>query len=207
MPAQFLPSFVEMQVDRRQRVGIFEQLPLPQNVTQKLPKRRVVVKSPQRGICPDLIIGQAPGRITRQNGRPWDDASGNRLRDWLEMDKAFFYHSGKLGIVPMGFCYPGKGKSGDLPPRPECAPAWHALMLEAMPEIGLTLLVGKYAQDYYLHNREALTQRVKNQPLDGTFICLPHPSPRNGFWLKQNPWFESKVVPALRKRVQTLLGR
>jgi len=154
-----------------------------------------------------LIIGQAPGRITRERGRPWDDASGDRLRKWLEMDKERFYQSGELGIVPMGFCYPGKGRSGDLPPRQECAPTWHTALLDAMPEVELTLLIGKYAQDYYIDTSATLTDRVKQQPLDGPFICLPHPSPRNGYWLKQNPWFEADTLPKLQARIRTLLSR
>mgnify|MGYP000524517312 CR=1 FL=1 len=153
-----------------------------------------------------LIIGQAPGRITRERGRPWDDASGDRLRDWLQIDKHRFYHSGELGIVPMGFCYPGKGKSGDLPPRPECAPTWHQQLIDAMPELKLTLLIGRYAQDYYLGDKRTLTDRVKDYQPSSPFICLPHPSPRNGYWLIKNTWFEQRVLTRLRARVQQILS-
>jgi uracil-DNA glycosylase len=153
-----------------------------------------------------LIIGQAPGTRVHASGMPWDDPSGDRLRDWLGMDSAQFYDESRLAIVPMGFCYPGKGKSGDLPPRPECAPLWHEAILARMPSIELVLLVGGYAQNHYLgKSSETLTQRVQRwRDFGPRYIPIPHPSPRNTLWLKRNPWFEEEVVPNLRRRVQQL---
>ncbi|QFU77907.1 uracil-DNA glycosylase family protein [Halioglobus maricola] len=154
-----------------------------------------------------LIVGQAPGTRVHQTGIPWNDPSGDRLRDWLALDHDTFYDEGKIAIVPMGFCYPGKGKSGDLPPRPECADLWHERVLAAMPEIELVLLIGRYAQVRYLGNsRETLTARVHRwQEFGPRFIPTPHPSPRNTLWLRRNPWFEDEVVPAMRERVAALL--
>ncbi|MAY38236.1 MULTISPECIES: uracil-DNA glycosylase family protein [Spongiibacter] len=154
-----------------------------------------------------LIIGQAPGTRVHASGKPWDDPSGDRLRGWLQMDRQRFYHDPQLGIMPMGFCYPGKGRSGDLPPRPECAPTWHQRLREHMPNIALTLLIGQYAQRYYLPDVKkggkplSLTDRVRNQPLDGDFLCLPHPSPRNIRWFRHNAWFDDEIVPALQSRL------
>lgn len=153
-----------------------------------------------------LIIGQAPGRITREQGRPWDDASGERLRSWIGIDRQEFYISKFLSIIPMGFCYPGKGRSGDLPPRPECAKTWHAKLLAAMPDIQLTLLIGKYAQDYYLGDGRSLTERVKTNDLNTSPICLPHPSPRNRYWLQKNPWFEQEQIPTLRRHIEQIIN-
>lgn len=155
-----------------------------------------------------LIIGQAPGTKVHASGVPWDDPSGERLRRWLAVDRDIFYDESKVGIVPMGFCYPGKGKSGDLPPTPDCAPKWHEQLLAQMPDIDLILLVGTYAQNYYLGaSKETLTQRVQRYadfaPL---YLPMPHPSPRNTFWLKRNPWFEADVVPELQRRVTDLLS-
>ena len=155
-----------------------------------------------------LIAGQAPGSKVHRSGVPFDDASGDRLRDWMGIDKAVFYDAARIAILPMGFCYPGTGNSGDLPPRPECAPAWRAKLLAQMPDIKLTLLIGKYAQAWHLKGscKTSLTETVMawrdNWP---TVVPLPHPSPRNNMWLKRNGWFEDEVVPALRKRVQNLL--
>lgn len=155
-----------------------------------------------------LIIGQAPGTRVHDTGIPWNDPSGDRLREWLQMDRETFYDSSRVAIMPMGFCYPGKGKSGDLPPRPECAPQWHQRLLQAMPEISLTLLVGDYAQRYYLGREAArltLTERVKRwQNYQPAYFPLVHPSPRNRLWLSRNPWFETEVIPALRHRLQCL---
>ncbi|WP_415901320.1 uracil-DNA glycosylase family protein [Neptuniibacter sp. QD29_5] len=155
-----------------------------------------------------LIIGQAPGSKVHQSGIPWDDPSGDRLREWLRLDKETFYDANKIAIMPMGFCYPGKGQSGDNPPRPECAPTWHERLLNEMPSIQLTLLIGQYAQRYYLKQLEALadyktlTERVKNADKAPTHLLpLPHPSPRNQIWLKKNPWFEAETLPLLRKRL------
>lgn len=151
-----------------------------------------------------LIIGQAPGRRVHASGIPWDDQSGKNLRKWLGMDAEAFYDETKVGIVPMGFCYPGKGKSGDLPPRKECAPQWHEPLLAKMPQIGLTLLIGAYAQNYYLgaDRPDTLTETVRQfDSCLPTYLPLPHPSPRNGIWMKKNPWFEEDVVPELRRIV------
>jgi len=155
-----------------------------------------------------LIAGQAPGSKVHQSGVPFDDASGDRLRDWMGIDKAMFYDAAYVAILPMGFCYPGTGNSGDLPPRPECAPAWRAKLLAQMPDIKLTLLIGKYAQAWHLKGscKTSLTETVMawrdNWP---TVVPLPHPSPRNNMWLKRNGWFEGEVIPVLRKQVRDLL--
>ena len=154
-----------------------------------------------------LVIGHAPGTRVHAMGIPWNDPSGDRLRCWMDVDRATFCDEGRIAIMPMGFCYPVKGASGDLPPRPECAPRWHAHLLEHLPNLELTLLVGSYAQNYYLDRRHAtLTQRVAAwQEYLPQFIPLVHPSPRNTYWLQQNPWFEAELVPALRQRVHNLL--
>ena len=151
-----------------------------------------------------LIIGQAPGTAVHASGVPWDDPSGRRLRAWLNVTPEQFYDESVVAVMPMGFCYPGKGKSGDLPPRPECAPEWHERLMAQMPAVELTLLVGSYAQSYYLgKDKLTLAQRVRQYAQqDGPFIPLPHPSPRNTLWLKRNPWFEEEVVPLLRTRTQ-----
>ena len=153
------------------------------------------------------IIGQAPGIKVHQSGIPWDDASGNRLREWLGLSKERFYNERLLALVPMGFCYPGKGKSGDLPPRPECAPLWHELLMKKMPNLKFSLLLGTYSQQYYLgkKRRETLTETVKNfEEYLPEFLPLPHPSPRNRFWFSQNPWFEAEVLPRLKQMVHQL---
>lgn len=153
-----------------------------------------------------LIIGQAPGSKVHASGIPWNDPSGERLRSWLAVDKDTFYDESRLAIVPMGFCYPGKGSSGDLPPRPECAERWHKALLDKMPNVELTLLVGSYAQNYYLgKSKETLTQRVSRwRDFYPRYIPTPHPSPRNTLWLKRNPWFEEEVVPEIQDRVKAL---
>ncbi len=154
-----------------------------------------------------VIIGQAPGRIVHQTGIPWNDKSGDRLRDWLDMDRSTFYDTNKVALVPMGFCYPGTGKSGDLPPRKECAPEWHELLFEQMPDVQLTLLVGAYAQRYYLQKKrlKTLTETVENfNAYLPQFFVLPHPSPRNNIWLKKNPWFERDLVPELKAIVKAM---
>ncbi len=156
-----------------------------------------------------LIIGQAPGTIVHKTGIPWDDASGKRLRAWMGIDDETFYDERRIAIMPMGFCYPGKGPSGDLPPRPECAPLWHAKLMAAMPNIQLTLLIGQYAHAYYLgeQRKPTLTETVKNFKSYGlNFFPLVHPSPRNQIWLKKNPWFEKSVVPHLQVRVAKILA-
>jgi len=153
-----------------------------------------------------LIIGQAPGTRVHASGVPWDDPSGERLRDWLQLNSAEFYDASKVAIVPMGLCYPGRGKSGDLPPDPSCAPKWHKSLFEQLPAVALTLLVGTFAQQYYLGaGGRNLTERVRNWRDYGPhYLPLPHPSPRNNLWLRRNSWFESEVLPALRARVSAL---
>lgn len=154
-----------------------------------------------------LIIGHAPGRIVHQTGIVWNDASGNELRRWLGVNKEQFYDTKLFGTMQMGFCYPGTGKSGDLAPRKECAPKWHQALLDKMKDIELCLLVGAHAQKYYLKNKNTLTQNVKDYLLYFPKILpTPHPSPRNRFWQKKNPWFENEVVPSLQKRVQEILN-
>lgn len=153
-----------------------------------------------------LVIGQAPGTRVHATGIPWNDPSGDRLRDWLQMDRARFYDKRQLAIVPMGLCYPGKGNNGDLPPRPECAPLWHEAIFSRLKQVQLVLLVGQYAQQYYLRDRRSLTERVRHWHDYGPrWFPLPHPSPRNQLWRQRNAWFEVEVVPALRQRVAQVL--
>lgn len=155
-----------------------------------------------------LIIGQAPGSIVHASGIPWDDKSGDNLREWMGINKATFYDSKKFGIVPMGFCYPGKGKSGDLPPRTECAPLWHTTILEQLRNIKLTLLIGSYAQQYYLPltKKLTLTERVQNfEHYLPEFFVLPHPSPRNNIWKAKNRWFETETLPQLKEKIHSIL--
>ena len=156
-----------------------------------------------------VIIGQAPGTKVHASGVPWDDASGKQLRKWLGVTNEDFYDPKKFAIVPMGFCYPGKGKSGDLPPRPECAPQWHQSLFDNMPNVELVILIGMYAQNYYLKKRakKTLTETVRNyKEYITNYLVLPHPSPRNRFWLTKNPWFEENVVPEMQQKIITLLG-
>lgn len=148
-----------------------------------------------------VIIGQAPGQKAQNSGIPWDDASGNNLREWLGVSKETFYDEKIFALIPMGFCFPGTGKSGDLPPRPECATLWHQQLLESMKEVKLTLLIGQYAQNYYLKNnsKRTLTDTVKNYyEYLPDFLPLPHPSPRNNIWQKKNSWFKESVIPTLQ---------
>jgi len=156
-----------------------------------------------------LIVGQAPGAKVHASGVPWDDASGERLREWMGVDAQTFYDAARIAIVPMGFCYPGRGGGGDNPPRPECAPLWHERLLALMPEVRLTLLVGQYAQRYFLGNRRhaSLTETVEAwRDYAPGFVPLPHPSPRNTPWLQRHPWFAQDVLPALRERVAAALA-
>ena len=156
------------------------------------------------------IIGQAPGTKVHESGIPWDDASGDRLRDWLRMDKETFYDPARIAIVPMGFCYPGRfERGGDKPPRPECAPEWHEPIFARLPNIELTLLVGMYAQGYYLGDQagKTLTATVANwRAYLPDRIPTPHPSWRTIGWQKKNPWFERELLPELRKRATALAG-
>jgi uracil-DNA glycosylase len=150
-----------------------------------------------------LIVGQAPGRKVHASGVPFDDASGARLRDWLGITRERFYDARQVALLPMGFCYPGTGKSGDLPPRSECAPAWRAPLLSHLKKIQLTVVIGQYAMAHHLpKERGSLTETVQAwQNHWPTVLPLPHPSPRNNLWLKRNPWFELDLLPMLRARV------
>ncbi len=157
-----------------------------------------------------LLAAQAPGRITHHRGRSFDDLSGDRLRSWLGIGRETFYDPDKVAIMAMGFCYPGKGKGGDLPPRPECAAAWRTRLLGELKSISLTLVIGQYAQAWHLPTDAArtLTERVRNQDvMTAPVVALPHPSPRNGIWLKANPWFERDILPALRQRISLELSK
>ncbi len=155
-----------------------------------------------------LIVGQAPGRRVHETGIPFNDPSGDRLRAWMGIDRETFYDSARIAIVPMGFCYPGTGKSGDLPPRPECAATWREKILAELTAVQLTLVIGQYAMGYHLPQAgPTLTDKVRNgrQTASG-LIPLPHPSPRNNLWLRRNPWFEEEVLPVLKERVAGILG-
>ncbi len=175
-----------------------EHLPLgPRPVLRASPTARI------------MIVGQAPGTRVHDSGVPWDDASGKRLRQWLGLDAASFYDEARIAIVPCGFCYPGRvERGGDLPPRPECAPRWHAILLDAMPKIGLTLLVGLYAQAHYLGKRRKRTLSETVQAWRDylpQFAPTPHPSWRSTGWLNKNAWFEAETLPEIRRRVRALL--
>lgn len=154
------------------------------------------------------IVGQAPGLKAEQTRLYWNDKSGDRLRDWLGVDYDYFYNSGMFAVLPMDFYYPGKGKSGDLPPRFGFAEKWHSQILENLPNIQLTLLIGQYAQKFYLSdNKNNVTETVKNyQKFLPHFIPLVHPSPRNQFWIERNPWFGEKVIPDLQKLVKRIIN-
>jgi uracil-DNA glycosylase len=155
-----------------------------------------------------LIAGQAPGRRVHESGIPFDDPSGDRLRMWLGVDRQTFYDPHKFAIVPMGFCFPGTGKSGDLAPRKECAPLWQDKLHAALPNIQLCLTIGLYAQAWHLGNKRerTLTQTVQNwQSFWPDVLPMPHPSPRNQMWLRKNEWFEADVIPVLQNRIRQLL--
>ena len=156
-----------------------------------------------------LIVGQAPGRRVHETGIPWNDPSGDLLRQWLQLGREQFYDVSRIAIAPAGFCYPGTVRGGDLPPRRECAPLWHPRLIPLMPQLRLVLLVGRYAQAYYLgtgKERVADTVQAYAEHVQQGYFPLPHPSPRNRLWLKRNAWFELEVLPALRARVGTLLA-
>ena len=175
-----------------------EHLPLgPRPVLQMHPSARI------------LIVGQAPGRKVHETGVPFNDASGDRLRDWMGMSREVFYDAKQIAILPMGFCFPGTGKSGDLPPRPECAPAWRVPLMSQLNKLNLTLIIGQYAQAYHLPNEaktvtEAVLAWKNHWPHT---VPLPHPSPRNNLWLKRNPWFEIELIPSLRAKVAEVLAQ
>jgi uracil-DNA glycosylase len=173
-----------------------EFLPLgPRPVLQIHPQARI------------LIAGQAPGRRVRESGIPFDDPSGDRLREWMGVSHETFYDETQIAILPMAFCYPGTGKSGDLPPRPECEKAWRRPLLDTLQDLKLTLVIGQYALKWHLpQTQENLTETVRawEDYGDGT-IPLPHPSPRNNIWLKKNPWFEESLLSRLKIAVQEAL--
>jgi uracil-DNA glycosylase len=177
-----------------------EHLPLgPRPVVQADSKARI------------LIVGQAPGRKVHETGIPFNDPSGDRLRDWMGIDRDIFYDAKQIALLPMGFCYPGTGKSGDLPPRPECAEAWREKLLAGLPKVHLTLVIGQYAHRYHFAERQSktLTDTVKAwREFSGEgLIPLPHPSPRNNIWLKKNEWFEKEVLPTLKSQVKKLIKK
>ncbi len=168
--------------------------------------RPIVAAHPKSKIA---IIGQAPGAKVHQTGVPWDDPSGKKLREWLNVTEQQFYNKQLFALIPMGFCYPGKGKSGDLPPRPECASKWHNPLMDQMPNLDLIILIGQYAQNHYLGDtmKKNLTETVNNYNIYlPKYFVLPHPSPRNRFWLQKNPWFGKQVLPELQKRVNALIA-
>ena len=174
-----------------------------------LPPRPILSANEQAKI---LIAGQAPGLVTHQTHQPFMDKSGERLRDWMGISEAQFYREKDIAILPMAFCYPGKSKTGDLPPPKICAQTWRHALLSELPNIQLTLLIGKYAIDDYVANSNlafentTLTHRVKNwQNLPSNVIPLPHPSPRNNIWLKKNPWFSTDLLPHLKRKVRAIL--
>ena len=171
-----------------------------------LPARPILQCSDQSKI---LIAGQAPGSITHEKGIPFDDASGNRLREWLGVDREAFYNAEKFAIIPMGFCYPGKGKSGDLPPIPRCAATWRQHLLDKLANIELTIIVGKYAIAWHLNSKQSVTAEAMRwqELLQNNQLVLPHPSPRNNLWLQRHPWFEQEVIPALKTKVYNILNK
>jgi uracil-DNA glycosylase len=154
-----------------------------------------------------VLIGQAPGKVVHLSSKPWADKSGERLREWLAVTEEQFYDTSNFAIVPMGFCYPGKGKNGDLPPRKECAPEWHPQILKALKNVELKLLVGSYAQNYYVDSKHTtLTERVRHfHDYLPDYFPLPHPSPRNNIWMKKNDWFAADVLPYLKELVNTIV--
>ena len=168
--------------------------------------RPIVAAHPKSKI---VIIGQAPGIVVHRTGIPWDDKSGQNLRNWMGVTISDFYNPEKIALIPMGFCYPGKGKSGDLPPRKECAPLWHDPLLTHLNEIELILLIGKYAQDYYLKDtaKSTLTETVRNyKEYLPKYFTLPHPSPRNNIWQAKNEWFSLATIPKLQKEIKRILN-
>ena len=189
-------SFSELTQSVRQCRICEKSLPLgPRPVLQVHPRAKI------------LIAGQAPGRRVHEHGIPFDDPSGDRLREWLGVTREVFYDETKIAILPMGFCYPGTGKSGDLPPRPECAETWRQRLLDGLQQIKLTLVIGQYAQRWHLQHRHAnLTETVRAwQEYGPHVIPLPHPSPRNNIWIKKNPWFYKDLLPSLKVLTQEVL--
>ena len=173
-----------------------ENLPLgPRPILQLNPTARV------------LIAGQAPGKLVHETGVPFDDPSGKRLREWLGVTREVFYDPTQIAILPMGFCYPGSGNSGDLPPRPECVPAWREQLLAHLDQLELTLVLGRYAQAYHFGEASSsVTELVQSwRSYWPQLVPLPHPSPRNNRWLRRNPWFEAELLPSLQQRVSQVL--
>jgi len=156
-----------------------------------------------------LIAGQAPGLNAHDKGIPFDDKSGERLRSWLGVNSEQFYNSQLFAIIPMGFCYPGKGKSGDLPPEPRCASTWRKPLLSKLNNIEFTIFLGKFAIDWHLQSQEPITELASKWQtfIQTGHVVLPHPSPRNNIWLKKNPWFEIEVIPALQTKINKILLR
>tara|TARA_R100000935_G_scaffold23395_1_gene42743 strand:+ start:58582 stop:59151 length:570 start_codon:yes stop_codon:yes gene_type:complete len=167
--------------------------------------RPIVEASPDSKI---ILISQAPGRIVHENGIAWADQSGKKLREWLGVEEQTFYNTDNFAILPMGFCYPGKAKTGDLPPRKECAPLWHKAVLKEINNASLVFLIGSYANNYYLpKDGKNLTERVENfNEFLPEYWPLPHPSPVNRFWRAKNPWFEESIVPLLQKKVAEIIS-
>lgn len=154
-----------------------------------------------------VLISQAPGRVVHESGVAWKDQSGKKLREWLGVDEDTFYKVDNFAILPMGFCYPGKAKTGDLPPRKECAPLWHEPVWDEMENVKLKIIIGSYAADYYLGKKRNLTQKVQNyKEYLPEFWTLPHPSPVNRFWRMKNLWFEEEVVPELQVKIREILS-
>ena len=193
-----MTSLVSLLAEVRACTVCAEHLPLgPRPIFQLHPAARI------------LVAGQAPGSRVQETGIPFNDASGERLRSWLGMSREVFYDPRQVAILPMGFCFPGTGRSGDLPPRPECAPTWRATLLSRMKKLQLTLVIGQYAQVYHLpRGGSSLTEVVQAwREFWPQTVPLPHPSPRNNLWLKRNPWFEEELIPVLRERVLAVLQR
>lgn len=196
MPANKMTSLASLLTEVRACTLCADHLPFgPRPVVQMQRSARI------------LIVGQAPGRKVHETGVPFNDASGDRLRAWLGMSREVFYDAKQVAILPMGFCFPGTAKSGDLPPRPECAPAWRPALLSHLNNIQLTLVIGQYALAYHLPNHGvSVTDAVRGWQASWPHtIPLPHPSPRNNLWLKRNPWFEEELLPVLRRRVAEVL--
>ena len=191
-------SFTALLEEVRSCTICSDHLPLgPRPVLQLHPKAKI------------LVAGQAPGARVHETGIPFNDPSGDRLRAWMGVSREIFYDAENIAILPMGFCYPGTGKSGDLPPRPECAQTWRKKLLAQVPNIELTLVIGQYAQDWHLGKlqKENLTETVRAwKQYWPDMLVLPHPSPRNNIWLKKNPWFEKEVIPQLQKKTKSYFG-
>lgn len=197
MALESRPVFTLLLKEVRACTACSQHLPLgPRPVLQAHPDARI------------LLVGQAPGRKVHASGVPFDDASGERLRAWLGLSRDTFYDAHQVAILPMGFCFPGTGASGDLPPRPECAPLWRAPLLAGLPNIQLTVLLGRYAQQHHLPSPgRSLTEVVSDWRAHAPSVfVLPHPSPRNQAWFKRYPWLTAEVVPALRAAVSKALA-